>query len=145
VSHNPIGSFALAWLHQICFREQSEQEFCENTIPAARARQTRVCFDPAALAGDPLEIEACRAAFRDLELSTDRMDLLTGLLEAMVRRHQEALSDVGGSRRFERIVLTGLGAESIQPWLPDYERANVLAFDDVVRTGIAQLFQPDSV
>jgi sugar (pentulose or hexulose) kinase len=142
VTYNPVGSFALAWLHQLCFREQSEQEFCEATLPAVRGRTSRVAFDPAALAGDPLEIEACRAAFRDLELASDRLDVLAALLEAMARRHNEAMLHLGKDVRGGRILLSGPGAESIRTLLPDLENANVLPLSDGPLCGIARLFSP---
>ena len=36
VTHNPVGGVALDWIRRLCFSEQSEQEFFDRTIPAAR-------------------------------------------------------------------------------------------------------------
>ena len=68
-AHNPVGGVALDWLRNLCFREQSEAEFYERTVPAASHRTTRVLLDPPFLGGDRLEIEAHRAAFRELTLA----------------------------------------------------------------------------
>ncbi len=140
VTHNPIGGVALDWLHQLCFREQTEAEFFEHSIAAARSRQTRVSLDPPFLGGDRLEIEASRAAFRDLELSTDRLDLLAALLDALVRRHREALANLGQGESFQRVFLTGGGAEVVRGLIPEYQAANVLRLEEGSLHGIARLF-----
>src|SRR5712692_5515665 len=86
-THNPLGGAALGWIRDLCFRDQTEHEFYEQTIPAAKQRSSQVTLDPPYLGGDRLEIEAYRAAFRELTLATDRMDLLAALLTAMQQRH----------------------------------------------------------
>src|SRR5207244_1166479 len=90
VTHNPVGGAALDWLRELCFRDQGEDEFYDHTVPAARQHKTRVTLDPPYLGGDRLEVEARRAAFRDLTVTTERIDLLAALLEAMARKHRDA-------------------------------------------------------
>ena len=85
-ARNPIGGRALHWLHALCFRDQSDREFHERTIPQALERETRVTLDPPNLADECLELEARRAAFRDLTLETDRLDLLAALLGELRRQ-----------------------------------------------------------
>jgi sugar (pentulose or hexulose) kinase len=141
VTHNPVGGVALDWIHQLCFREQSPDEFFDKTIPAARQRKTRVSLDPPFLGGDRLEIEACRASFRDLELTTDRMDLLAAVLEAMVRRHREALANLGVGSEFKRIFLAGGGAHIARKLIPEYQTADVRLLEEGALFGVARLFQ----
>jgi xylulokinase len=140
VTHNPVGGVALDWLHQLCFHEQSPQEFFHQTIPAALERPTRVTLDPPFLGGDRLEIEAHRAAFRDLTLTTDRMDLLAALLTAMQRRHRQALVELGLGERFRRIVLSGGAAEVIHRLIPEYAGATVHMLDEGSLRGVARLW-----
>jgi xylulokinase len=141
VSHNPVGGAALGWLKDLCFRDQTDQEFYEKTIPAVKERQTRVTLDPPFLGGDRLEIEAHRAAFRDLTLSTDRVDLLAALLEALVRCHRQAVAALGLGDEFRRIFLTGGGADVVHRLIPEYSQADVHKFEDGSLYGVAQLFQ----
>jgi xylulokinase len=144
VTHNPVGGVALEWIRNLCFGEQSEQEFFERTIPAAMGRRTRVTLDPPFLGGDRLEIEAHRAAFRDLELTTDRLDLLAAVLEAMARRHRTAVAALGVGDRFERIFLTGGGAAVVRALLPSYQAANVHLIEEGSLRGVARLFHGES-
>lgn len=141
VTHNPVGGVALGWLRDLCFRDQTEQEFFERTIPAALQRETRVTLDPPFLGGDRLEIEAHRAAFRDLTLTTDRLDLLAALLEAMQRHHLQALSALGMGDSFKRIFLTGGGADVVRRLLPEYASAAVQSLEEGSLRGVARLFQ----
>src|SRR4030095_9549417 len=46
IAENPLGTDAVDWMHRVCFREQSAQQFCEQTIPLARGRRTRVRLHP---------------------------------------------------------------------------------------------------
>ena len=144
VTHNPVGGVALGWLRELCFRDQSEEEFYAHAIPAARNRQTRVTLDPPYLGGDRLEIEAHRAAFRDLTLTTDRLDLLAALLEALQRKHREALAALGLGEHFQRIFVTGGGAEVVRQLLPEYAAANVQLLDEGSLRGVARLFGPSN-
>ena len=140
VTHNPVGGIALDWLHQLCFRDQMVEEFFQKTIPQARDRQTRVTLDPPNLGGDRLEIEAHRAAFRDLTLATDRLDLLAAVLEAMVRHHRAAVASLDGAGGFKRVFLTGGGAEIVHQLIPEYRGAAVHLLEDGSLRGVAKLF-----
>ncbi len=142
VTHNPVGGGALAWLHQLCFRDQSEDDFYRRTVPEAMERPTRVTLDPAYLGGDRLEIEAHRAAFRDLTVTTDRLDLLAALLAAMLRHHRKAVKNLGVGERFGRIFLTGGGAEVVRRLVPEYADADVQIFERGSLLGVARLFHP---
>jgi xylulokinase len=141
VTHNPVGGVALDWLHKLCFHEQSPQVFFHETVPAALERSTRVTFDPPFLGGDRLEIEAHRAAFRDLTLTTDRLDLLTALLTAMQRRHRQALAELGLGERFRRIVLSGGAAEVIHRLIPEYAGTTVHMLDEGSLRGVGRLWK----
>jgi sugar (pentulose or hexulose) kinase len=141
ITYNPVGAVALDWLLSLCFREQGPEEFFERTVPAALARRTRITLDPPFLAGDPLEIEACRASFRDLELTTDRLDLLAAMLEALVRRHREALTALGVGDQRNRVFLTGPGADVVKHMLPDYQNSTVTLPEEASLRGVACLFQ----
>jgi xylulokinase len=140
VTHNPVGGVALDWLHRLCFRDQSEHDFYERTLVEASKRQTRVTLDPPFLGGDRLEIEAHRAAFRDLELTTDRLDLLTAVLDALARRHRQAVAALGQGDTFRRIFLTGGGAEMVHRLIPEYHGARVSIFQEGSVRGVARLF-----
>jgi xylulokinase len=141
VTHNPVGGAALDWLHHLCFRDQSSHTFYEHTVPEAMCRQTIVTLDPPFLGGDRLEIEAHRAAFRDLTVTTDRLDLAAALLQAMQRRHREALAALGRGERFQRVFLTGGGAEVVRRLLPEYAGAAVHWLEEGSLRGVARLFQ----
>jgi sugar (pentulose or hexulose) kinase len=140
-AHNPVGGAALAWLKDLCFNDQNEPEFYNRTIHLAAQRQTRVTLDPPFLGGDRLEIEAHRAAFRDLTLATDRLDLLAAILLAMRAQHRKALEALGLGTEFRRIFLTGGGAEVVRGLFPEYASAAVEIVQNGSLYGIAQLFQ----
>jgi xylulokinase len=144
VTHNPVGGAALDWLHHLCFRDQSPHTFYEHTIPDAMRRTSTVTLDPPYLGGDRLEIEAHRAGFRDLTLGTDRLDLAAALLEAMRRRHREALTALGVGEQFARIFLTGGGAAVVRQLLPEYAGPAVHMLEEGSLRGVARLFQPAS-
>jgi xylulokinase len=141
VTHNPVGGAALDWMRTLCFADQGEREFYERTIPAALPRPTRVTLDPPFLGGDRLEIEACRASLRDLTLATERLDLLAAVLQAMQRRHRDALAALGQGGRFRRVVLTGGGAEVIHRLIPEYADSSVEVLEEASLRGVAALFQ----
>jgi sugar (pentulose or hexulose) kinase len=141
VMHNPVGGVALDWMRHLCFRDQCEEEFYERTVPAAMQHPTRVLLDPPFLGGDRLEIEAHRAALRDLTLSADRLDLLAAVVQAMVKCHSEVLTVLGGSQRWKRIVLTGGGAETVCRLVPEYAKLNVELVEEGSLCGVARLFQ----
>jgi sugar (pentulose or hexulose) kinase len=140
VAHNPVGGVAFDWLHELCFHDQSKTDFFAKTIPEALKHHTRVTLDPPFLGGDRLEIEAHRAAFRDLELTTNRLDLLAALLEAMARGHRDALASLGQGNSFRRVVLAGGGADLVRRLLPEYQAANVQEVQEASLFGVAKLF-----
>jgi xylulokinase len=139
-AHNPLSGTALHWLRELCFRDQSEQEFVERTIPQAREHTTRVTLDPPFLAGDCLEIEAHRAAFRDLTLATDRLDLLAALVQEMRRQHERALAALGQETRFQRLFQTGASMNIVRRILPDYIGAAVSSLPPNPVQAVASLF-----
>jgi sugar (pentulose or hexulose) kinase len=141
VTHNPVSGAALEWLHQLCFHEQSREEFFATTVPKAALASTRVVLDPPYLGGDRLEIEAHRAAFRDLTSSTERVELLAAMLEAMRRGHRQAVTDLGVGERFGRIVLSGGAAEVVHGLLPGYRDTTVEMMEEGSLRGIARLFK----
>lgn len=140
VTHNPVGGIALDWLRQLCFRDQTPAQFFEETVPKTLERPTRVMLDPPYLGGDRLEIEARRAAFRELTLTTDRLDLLAALLSGMRRHHREAVAALGLGDRFERVFLTGGGAEFVRSAIPEYARQGVHILEEGSLRGVARLF-----
>jgi sugar (pentulose or hexulose) kinase len=140
VTHNPVGGAALNWLHELCFHDQTADEFFDHTVPAALERATRVTLDPPFLGGDRLEIEARRAGFRDLTLATDRLDLLAALLQAMQRHHREAVAALGRSTPFERVILTGGGTDVVRQLIPEYASARVEYLEEGSLRGVARLF-----
>jgi sugar (pentulose or hexulose) kinase len=143
VTHNPVGGAALDWMHSLCFREQNAEEFFEKTVQAAKDRASRVLLDPPFLGGDRLEIEAHRAAFRELTLVADRMDLLAAVLQAMVRHHGEAVTALGLGERFEQVFLTGGGADAVRRLIPAYAGAHVHMLEEGSLRGVACLFRQD--
>jgi hypothetical protein len=167
-TQNPVGSVAVSWLLGLCFRDQWDKaDFFETTLPQVIERTTRVSFDPPFLEGDGLEIEACRAAFRDLELTTDRLDLLAALIKALRQRHDEAIANLGLAGPVRRIFLEttgfpvpphmrpayqqsesiqrkafigGTGLPMIRRLLPGYDSEKVNVREDGPLRGIARLF-----
>jgi sugar (pentulose or hexulose) kinase len=144
VTHNPVGGSALGWLKDLCFHDQSELAFYEDTVPAALERSTPVQLDPPYLGGDRLEIEAYRAAFRELTLATDRLDLLAALLHAMREGHRQALTALGMGDRFRRVFLTGGGADVVRRLIPEYAGASTRLLEEGSLLGVARLFQPQT-
>jgi xylulokinase len=145
VTHNPVGGVALEWLHHLCFRDQTPAQFYDESVPAALHRQTRVSLNPPYLGGDRLEIAAHRAGFRDLTLNTDRLDLLAAVLQAMQHHHREAVQALGKGDRFERIFLTGGGAETVRHLIPEYASAQIMQLEEGSLRGVARLFTPRGV
>jgi xylulokinase len=141
VAHNAVGAVALDWLRQLCFREQAADEFYAHTVPQALAHPTKVTLDPPVLGGDRLEIDARRAAFRDLTLATDRLDLLAAVLQAMVRCHRQALADLGLAAMPRRVFLSGREAELVRRLIPEYAAANITVLEEGALRGVAQLFR----
>ncbi len=140
-AHNPVGGSALAWMQKLCFADLSPKKYYDYAIPEAAKRATTVQLNPPFLGGDRLEIEPRRAAFHELNLSTDRMDLLAALLVSMREGHRAALSaldlnpeDVG------RIYLTGGGLDTLRTILPEFATADVETIDEGALRGVARLW-----
>jgi xylulokinase len=140
VTHNPVGGVALDWLHQLCFHEQSAEVFFGQTVNRALERRTRVTLDPPFLGGDRLEIEARRAAFRDLELHTDRLDLLAALLDALRRHHHDAVAALDLAKPLQRVFLSGGGGDIVRRLLPEYAAAQLHEIQEASLLGVARLF-----
>ena len=141
VTHNPVGGVALDWLRELCFRDQPATEFYERTVPQALERRTTVVLDPPYLGGDRLEIEAHRAAFRNLTVAADRLDLLAALLQEMRRQHAWALAALGAGESFRRVFVTGGGAEVIHRLIPPYAGATTHFLERASLRGVARLFR----
>jgi sugar (pentulose or hexulose) kinase len=140
VVHNPVGGAALEWLHQLCFRDQPPAEFYGPTVAAALGREPAVVLDPPFLGGDRLEIEVRRAAFRELGLATDRLDLLAAVLVAMRRHHAAAVEALGLEQPVRRVFLSGGGADVVRRLLPEYREHDVTTLDEASLRGVARLF-----
>src|SRR5207237_1199015 len=97
--------------------------------------------DPPHLGGDHLEIEAHRAAFRDLTLTTDRIDLLAAVLQATRREHTKALAalEIGGG--IGRVFLTGGEADRVRRLIPQYVGKPVQFLENGSLRGVARLFR----
>jgi sugar (pentulose or hexulose) kinase len=138
---NPIGAGALGWLQSLCFRDQTEEEFRKQTIPQAIQRATRVTFDPPFLTGDNLGLMACRAAFRDLSLQADRLDLLAALLAEMRRRHDIAIQSLSKDAAVQRVLVQGTDAEFVMGLLPLPPDVTVQFTNASPLTSVASLFK----
>jgi xylulokinase len=141
VAHNPVGGGALEWMHGLCFQDQGAAKFYNETVKLALEHPTRVTLDPPYLGGDRLEIEAHRAAFRDLTLSTDRLELLAAVLQAMKRRHYEALNSLGLGSHFDRVFLAGGGADVVRQLIPEYAHGQTYPLEEGSLRGVACLFR----
>jgi xylulokinase len=141
VAHNPLGAAALRWLHALCFRELSAEEFAGTVLPQARARKTRVTLDPPFLSAESLEIEAHRAAFRGLQLATDRLDLLAALLLALEHRHSEAMENLAMAHEWGRVVVTSDGGDPTLSPAGPWQREPQRLVHGPLR-GAARLFEP---
>lgn len=144
IAHNPVGGAAFEWMHRLCFRDQSADEFYGKTIPAVAAgRDTDVRLDPPYLGGDRLEIEPRRAHFTNMSIDDTREDLLWAVLDAMRAGHRAALAALDlDPAAVKRVVLTGGGAESVRAVLPGYPDAKLEVFDEATLRGVARLFDP---
>ncbi len=140
VTHNPVGGAALDWLRHLCFHDIPEREYYHRLMDEALDRATAVVLDPPFLGGDRLEIEAHRAAFRELTLSTDRLDLLAALLAAIRTQHQQALAALGQGDRFDRVFLTGGGAEIVHRLIPAYGDTAIHSLVEGSLCGVARLW-----
>jgi xylulokinase len=140
VAHNPVGGVALTWLRQLCFSELTEAEFFSNVLPQALQRNSAVRLDPPFLGGDRLQIEECRAAWIGLTLDTDRIDLVSAVLQAMRQGHDDAQQSLGLDRPFRRVVIAGGGADLVRRLIAKYDGADVKVVHDGAVRGAAKLF-----
>jgi xylulokinase len=141
VTHNPVGGVALDWLRELCFADQSEEEFYGRSVPAAMEKQTTVRLDPPFLGGDRLEIEPRRAAFIELTLGAKRLDLLAAVLNAMREHHAHALTALREPRKYDRVFLTGGGADVVHKLIPQYATMPVTRLQEASLRGVARLFE----
>jgi xylulokinase len=141
VAHNPVGGVALDWLHQLCFRDQSPAEFYQQTVIESIGQTTPVVLDPPFLGGDRLQIEPRLAAFNNLALNTDRLDLLRALLTGMRHHHEEAIKVLGAPWPPRRIFLTGGGADLVARLIPEYADWEVVRLEEGSLRGVATLFR----
>ena len=146
ITHNPVGGVALDWMHRLCFHDQSPQEFYANTIPQALEHDTEVELEPPYLGGDRLQIEERRAAFRDLTIAHERLDLLAAVLKAMRVHHAEGVAVLTQGKPLRRIVLTGGGADIAQQVISDYHTRPIERIDEASLRGVVRLFSnaPDA-
>ena len=141
VAHNPVGGSALGWMHDLCFRDQPADTFYSKTVLEAAKIDPDVKFDPPFLGGDRLEIEARRAAIRELTLASSREELLSALLVAMRSGHRTAFAALDwGDEPIRRIVLTGGGSEVVRAILPEYATAKIETITEGAMRGVARLF-----
>jgi xylulokinase len=144
-AHNPVGGSALPWIMDLCFGEYQTvdriNEFYQQVIPQAATLRTNVRLDPPYLGGDRLEIEARRAAFGELTLSTNRMDLLAALLAAMREGYRQAHVALDWESQPEkRIFLTGGGSEILRAIIPELANRKIELIEEGALRGVARLF-----
>lgn len=141
IAHNPIGGAALGWMHDLCFHDQTAEEFYGKTVFAADGRETDVTLDPPFLGGDRLEIEPRLAHFTHLSADDTREDLLAAVLNAMRAGHRAALAGLGIEQAaVKRVFLTGGGAEVVRKVLPEYKDADIRLVDEASLRGVARLW-----
>jgi xylulokinase len=144
VAHNPIGGVALEWLYKLCFADVSRDGFFDKIIPQTIHRPTEIRLDPPFLGGDRLQIEEAFAAFQNLTLSTDRLDLLAAVLQTMRNQHKKAIEALGAVLPFRRIVVSGGGTRWIRQLIPGYDSAETVELIDGAVRGAAALFLPSA-
>lgn len=140
VAHNPVGGVALEWLRELCFPDRSWEEFLNKDVSEALVRPTEVVLDPPYIGGDRVQMEKVSAAFRNLTLTTDRVDLLAALLRALREEHEKAIAMLVGTSPVHRLFLTGRGADVIRKLIPAYGSRHVEQFDEGSLRGCAKLF-----
>lgn len=140
VTHNPVGGVALEWLHQLCFADTPEKVYYGELMDEAMNRNTQVHLDPLFLGGDRLEIDEKKAAFKNLSLNTNRLDLLAALLAAMKTGHRAAWNALERPQPPKRIFLSGGGAKVVYKLLPEYHQSEVVELEQASLLGVAKLF-----
>jgi len=151
VTHNPVGGEALSWLFALCFdsphfsddqREAAKRHFFETVVKEqALHHETEVTIDPPFLGGDRLEIADKSAAFSNLKLATTKLDLVAAVLNGMRRGHAEAHRNLGLGSNWNRIFLTGGGADVVERLqLPEYAGGELHSLKEGSLRGVAKLF-----
>jgi xylulokinase len=140
VTHNPVGGVALDWLRDLCFSEVPVEAYYSEWMDRALATTTTVTLEPLFLGGDRLEIEEKKAGFKNLSLSTERVELLAAVLHAMKLGHRHAWQSLGRSTPPKRIYLSGGGASVVRKLLPEYHDADIIELDQASLLGVARLF-----
>lgn len=140
VTHNPVGGVALDWIHQLCFADVPEPDFYSSVIDQALHRNTSVSLNPSFLGGDRMEIEEKKACLNGLTLSTNRMDLLAAVLQAMKQGHRQAWSHLERQQPPRRVFLSGGGASVVRKLLPEYQQVEVFELEQASLLGIAKVF-----
>jgi hypothetical protein len=125
-------------MRQLCFFDETPEQFYDETAELAFHRVTSVRLDPPYLGGDRLELEACEAGFRHVTLGTHRLDLLAAVFHAMEEGHHEALQALGMGAPFSRVCITGRAAKIVQKLFADIERVEFL--EEGALRGVARLF-----
>ncbi len=140
VAHNPVGGVALEWLYRLCFADVTESTYYADLLFQAMSRSTHVRLDPPYLGGDRLEIDARYAGLQNLSLSTDRMDVLIAVLQAMREGHKTAWHAMQFESNPHRIVLTGGGDRWVKRLLPEYTNVQVQMLEQASLLGVWSLF-----
>lgn len=140
VTHNPVGGVALDWLHQLCFNDVRVEDYYSTWIDKALATSTSVTLEPLFLGGDRLEIDEKKAGFKNLSLTTDRVELLAAVLHAMKLGHRHAWQSLARISPPKRIFLSGGGAAVVHKLLPEYQDAEVVEIDQASLLGVSRLF-----
>lgn len=92
------------------------------------------------LGGDRMEIEEKKACLNGLTLSTNRMDLLAAVLQAMKQGHRQAWSHLERQQPPRRVFLSGGGASVVRKLLPEYQQVEVFELEQASLLGIAKVF-----
>jgi xylulokinase len=140
VTHNPVGGVALDWIHQLCFTDVPEAEFYGTVIDQALHGSTSVSLNPSFLGGDRMEIDEKKACLNGLTLSTNRMDLLSSVLQAMKVGHRQAWSNLERHQSPRWVFLSGGGASVVRKLLPEYQQVEVIELEQASLLGVAKLF-----
>jgi gluconokinase len=153
VTHNPVGGDALSWLFDLCYAgdrhpnsvayQAARRDYFEQIVKkSALTHSTSVRLDPPFLGGDRLEIDERAAAFTGLRLHVRPIDLVAAVLNGMREGHSLAYGNLGVHRPWQRIILTGGGAEIVRLLkLPQYEGVPIEFLEDGSLRGVARLFE----
>jgi sugar (pentulose or hexulose) kinase len=152
VTHNPVGGEALNWLFDLCYagslqqgspeyQSARERYFTDLVMGEALHHETPVELEPPFLGGDRLEIEDRAAAFTNLKLNAKPLDLVAAVLKGMRRGHTHAFRNLGLTRPWRRLFLTGGGADVVRALdLPEYRGLDILTLEEGSLRGVARNF-----